>query len=276
MDIYGSYFDYAGVSSRVYGLIFANVNTERLTNLTGDIKQNTIFNKADKRAHMVGDSYEDSPIQFEAEVVVDGDHGIPLAYRREIEKWLFRQSGYRKLYIDQSCDIFGETFELVNGIQKRMYLNCRFTNPHKLENNSGIMGYRFTVECDSCMAWQDPVLFEYRTKSGERSISSIVVDVDTDLNDYTYPKITIQIGSAGGNISLVNESDDTGRITAFENLPANSSVTMMGGGINYISEDYYTKFSSRNFVRLLDGTNRISITGDVVSVNVEFQNRRFV
>lgn len=273
MDLSGSYFKYNGTTSRKYGLIFAHVDTEEFERLNGDIESTVVFNKKGKRNYFVGESFEDSPLKFEAEIVMADGQKIDRFMRREIEKWLFHQCDYCRLYPDMDCDIYGEAYELVNGVQKRLYLNCRFINPQKIEGNGALIGYRFTIECDSCMAWQDAVACEYAL-SGHNNI--ITVNVDTDLRDYIYPKVTIQTGVSGGDIQIINYTDDNTRSTSFVDLSPNITITMHGDGINYISGDYYQKFSNKNFIRLLDGENQINITGDVKKIAFEFQNRRYL
>lgn len=273
MDLSGSYFEYNGTSSRKYGLIFAHVETEEFNKLSGEVESSVVFNKRGKKNYFIGESFEDSPLKFEAEIVTDNDEVINVFMRREIEKWLFHQRDYCKLYTDMDCDTYGESYELVNGVQKRLYLNCRFVNPEKIESGSGLIGYRFTIECDSCMAWQDPVTYEY-SLSGDNS--TITVNVDTDLKDYVYPKVSIQTGSSGGDIQIINSTDDNTRATSFVDLNSNITITMRGDGINYISGDYYQKFSNKNFIRLLDGDNKLIVTGDVAHLTFEFQNRRYL
>lgn len=274
MELSGSYFEYNGTTSRKYGLIFANFNTDRYARLNGEIKSNVIFNKADKRNYFIGESFEDSPIQFDAEIITVNDRVINVFERREIERWLFHRSDYCKLYSDMDCDIYGEAYELVDGIQKRLYLNARFINPEKIESGSGLVGYRFTVECDSCMAWQDPVIYEYDLVSN--SATTISLEIDTDINDYTYPKVTIKTGSTGGDIQIINFTDSIERATSFVDLSPNITFTMRGDGVNYISGQYYQKFSNKNFIRLLNGNNRLNLTGDIAKITFEFQNRRYL
>lgn len=277
MDLSGSYFEYNGTTSRKYGLIFAHVETEGFVRLSGEIKSSIIFNKNGKRNYFIGESFEGSPLQFDAEVVMDDGRTFDRYTRHEIEKWLFHQHNYCKLYLDPDCDTYGDTYELINGVQKRLYLNCRFTNPEKIEGNGGLAGYKFTIECDSCMAWQDAVVFEHTLSPDPLTKDSVVtVEVDTDLRDYIYPKVTILTGGSGGNIQIINYSDDITRETSFVNLSPNVTFTMKGEGINYISGDYYLKFSDKNFIRLLDGENTIHIVGDVAKITFEFQNRRYL
>lgn len=276
MELSGNYFDYSGVSSRQYGLIFANVETDRTVSLAGDIRPTVMFNKLDNRNYFSAYDHSEATLQFDVEVVTDDDSCIDVFRARDIERWLFHQTDYRRLYVDHACDVFGETLELVDGEEKRLYLNCLFTNPRKIEGNGGVIGYRFTVECDSSMAWQDEMVYEYTLENDLSGSSMITVKVDSDLNDYVYPKVTIEMGTSGGDITIVNHADDDARLTSFVGLTPGITFTMNGNGVNYISDDNYLNFSDRNFIRLLDGENNITITGDVSSISFEFQNRRYM
>lgn len=277
MDFSGSHFIYNGISSRKYGLIFANANTERVLSIIGNVESVTVYNKIGKRNYFVGESFEGSSLVFDAEIITDNDSTIDLPVRRSVEQWLFHQPAYRKLYIDAADDCDGETYEMVNGIQKQLYLNCRFVNPEKIEYGSGVIGYKFTVECDSCMAWQDPVTYSFDFDHQSASSSSIItVDVDSDLNDYVYPKVIIQIGDIGGSVTINNNSDNASRLTSFVELPPYATIIMNGSGINYISGDHYQRFSDKNFIRLINGENKLAVIGDVSSLNIEFQNRRYL
>lgn len=277
MELSGSYFIYNGVASRKYGLMFAHASTDRKTALSGESESNAIYSKDGRRRFFIGDSYENSALEFDIEIITDDERVLDVATRREIEKWLFYQPDYRKLYIDAPCDNFKETYDIINGEQKQLYLNCRFVNPEKLESGSGTVGYKFTVECDSGMAWQDPVTYTYSFNSSGSSFNTVIaVGVDTDSVDYVYPKVTISMGSVGGDIIIMNLDDDPTRATTFVELTQNTTFTMHGNGINYVSGDNYMKFSNRNFIRLLDGKNRISILGDIAEIKFEFQNQRYL
>lgn len=277
MELSGNFFEYNGVSSRIYGLVFGHVETSEFLSLSGEIKTKSIFNKKSKRNYYIGEEYTDSPIQFDAEIVSINDCVFDRSQRRKIESWLFHQPNYCRLYVDDSCNYINSADELINGEQKRLYLNCRMVNPIRIEGNGGVAGYRFSVECDSCMAWQDEVVYEYAlSNTSATSSTTLSVDVDSDLEDYVYPKITIQIGSVGGDIQIINNTDDTTRQTSFVDLSPNVTITMKGDGINYISGDYYQKFSNRNFVRLLNGENDLFVTGNVIGLDIEFQNRRYL
>ena len=271
-DIYGSHFEFAGVSSRLWGLIFVNLNTNRMVKLGGSKEGVTIFSRSTKKRYLIDDDYSSSPVTFDIEIITDTERCINPWDRRQIEKWLFNHRDYRKLYLDMADDCRAETYEYVDGVCKRNYLNCRFVNPERIEGNGGVIGYKATLEADSNMFWQDPVTKQF-VLNGEGNTNNITVDVDTDLDEFIYPQVTIQIGENGGDITIANHRDDSSRVTRFVDMSPLSSVTMKGE-INYVSEQYYLKFADRNFIRLLDGENTFTILGDVASIEFEYSARR--
>lgn len=272
-DMYGSHFEYGGVSSRQYNLIIANVDTSRVTMLGGKKEGVTVFNKKSKRKYLIGDNYVDSPLSFEIEILTEDGTPFAPTERRQIEKWLFNYRAYRKLYLDDADDEFGESCEYVDGKPLRNYLNCRLINPEKIEYQGGVVGYKATLEADSNMYWQDAVVKTFDIDNTTSSNTNITITVDTDIDEYIYPRVVIRMGANGGAISIANLSDDTNRTTQFTGIGANASITMKGE-INYVSGEYYEKFIDRNFIRLLDGENKLNIAGDITSITFEYSARR--
>lgn len=273
-DIYGSHFEFGGISSRQWGLVFANVDTNRVVQLSGPKEGVTVFSKKAVKRYLIDDDYSASPLSFEVEIISESDSCLLKETRRSIEKWLFNHRDYRKLYLDIDDDPTGESFEYIDGEIKRNYLNCRFLNPEKIEGNGGIIGYRATLEADSNMFWQDAVVKQYSIgNSAEDSVSNITVLLDTDLDEYTYPKVTIKVGSVGGNISIFNNNDDISRHTRFVNMSPNVSLTL-NGEINHVTNPYYQNFADQNFPRLLDGNNVFTVSGNVEMITFEYSARR--
>lgn len=275
-DIYGSHFEFAGVPSIQYGLILASVNTNRIIQQSGSIESVTIFNKKEKKRYLIDTDYTNSPLSFDIEIITDNDRSLESGERRIIEKWLFNRRDYCKLYLDISDDFLGETYEYIDGVMIRYYLNCRFINPEKLEYNGGIVGYKATLEADSGWFYTDTITKKYLiSNTTEDNSSLITINVDTDIHDYVYPKITIQTGSIGGDIVILNNTDDLNRLTKFIGISPEASI-IMKGELNYVSGQYYEKFALRNFVRLLDGDNKLTIIGDVKSLEIEYSMRRLL
>lgn len=273
MDFYGCHFEYAGELSRKYGLIIANIETDRNTKIAGKSKSVSIFNKRNNVKYDLGNTYDDAPLTFDMEVI--SEDLIEGEWRRKIQKWLFNQNGYKRLYVDQAESLTGETFELVNGVPKRFYLNCKFVNPEIIEGNGGIVGYKFSVECDSRMAWQEPMTLGFTYTGGENQTKVIEIVLDTDCNDYTYPKFTVTTGEVGGQIEVANITDNPDRKTIFASIPPETKF-ILNGIYNYVSDGYYENFIDRNFPRFLDGTNQLSIKGDIASLEIEWQNMRYL
>lgn len=273
MVLDGCHFTYGNYDSKTHDLIFAHADTKAFTGISGEFKESNIFNKKNKKRYIIYDDYSDSPVEIEAEIVKEDLEPFTHRERRDIEKALFYTSNYRKLYIDQKDDCMGESYEYINDDNgtdlKRLYLNCRFTEVEKIETDLGkIVGYKFVIMCDGPMFWQDPVV---KTLDG----GSGTLAVDTDIDDYTYPKVTIRAGSQGGDISLVNLTDSMTRMTQFVSVPPYSTI-ILNGDVNSVSGDFYTTFIGKSFPRLLDGNNTFSTVGDVSWVKFEWSNRRFI
>lgn len=275
-DIYGAHFTYGGTASRKYGLIIASVESERMLKSSGEIRGNVFYGRATQSNKLISDDYSDSPLSFDIEFVTETDRGISQQDRREIERWLFNRREYKKLYIDQVDDPFCDMTELVDGVQKRLYFNCRFINPTKLEYFNGVVGYRATMECDSGFLWQDSVesTFDLEAAAGD-TVSTFTVVVDTDVDEYTLPKVSFTMGDVGGDVTIINNTDDSTRFTKFIDIPANTTI-VMDSRINYVSGSYYEYLAYQNFVRLLDGENGFTVVGNVDTITFEFQNRRML
>lgn len=276
-DMYGSHFEYGGVSSKTHGMIIANVETTRFTQVAGTIAGVTIFNKSGKRNYLIDDDYSGSPLSFEVDIITDDESALDKASRRTIEKWLFNRHNYRKLYLlaDEECDDDVDVgTETIDGEEKCLYMNCRFINPFYLEYNGGIVGYRVTLETDCGYWWQDAITKTFDLNhSSENDATTINVQVDTDIDDYTYPRVTIVMNSTGGDFSIMNSTDDGARLTSFTDITAGATITI-DSEFNYVSDQYYLKFYKQNFPRLLDGENQITIRGNVRSISFRYSNRR--
>ena len=275
-DIYGSHFEYGGVSSRRYGLMFAAVNEGRNVMVSGSINGVTAFNRKEIKRYLIDDDYSESPLSYDVEIVTDNDFGPTLEDRHEIERWLFNRAGYWTLYLDMADDTRGETWDLIDGEIKRLYLNARFINATRMEYNGGIVGYRATLEADSGWWWQDAITKSFTLSNASSSSSSnISVEVESDIDDYIYPKVTFATGGSGGTVQIINHADDDSRITRFIELSPAQTVTMRGG-VNYVSGNAYQKMYKTNFPRLMNGSNTLTVTGNVSSISIEWNNRRML
>lgn len=399
MNLCECHFTYNDIDSRKYNLIIANLETDMFRPIVGVKEGNYYFNKASKSRELIGDDYSDTSLEIEIEIVTCGAVPLKLKEVREVERWLFTNSIFRKMYIDPDDDPLGETYELIYGVQKRLYFNCRFIAPEKIYGNGGIVGFKCTLETDSMMLWQDPIIhafdvskdpieindggeirrillgdinlngqleavdaqtillvylygvmheedpdydpwvtpryavdpplskyqliacdMDYTSEDYDNDVppnimaidaqrvlllflcdvlsiptprSTIVIlddgtvviidegtkvidiPVDTDLDGYTYPEITFFTGKTGGTIEISNLNDDPDRITKFEDVPPYSEITI-DSSISRVSGSYYEQMTKKNFPRLISGENKIAVNGNVSSMSVSWQNRRFL
>ena len=273
MELHG-HFRYGSKDSREFRIMLAHVDTKRNLLLGGSVETVSAFSRKGIKNYFLKDDYSDSALSFDVEFVVDDDRPLTQEEQRGVRKWLFYAQGYWPLYLDEFDDINDDNTEIIYGEDKRTYLNCRFTNPEVVEGNGGVIGYKATLEADSPYAWQEPTEITF-TMEDASSNSIISVEVDTDINEYIYPKVTIQTGSTGGDVTIFNNTDEATRLTSFAGLTANTQIIMVGD-IGFISGQNYEKFTNKNFIRLLDGDNRLSLTGDIASIKFEWRNRRYV
>lgn len=399
------HFTYKDRSSRDYGLIIANIETSRFMPIVGGKTGDFIFNKSIKARYLVGDDYSDTPLSIDIEIVRCDGVALDLQSVREIERWLFTNSVFSKMLIDIEDDEFGETYELVYGQQKRLYFNCRFIHPEKIESDGGIIGFKCTMETDSPMLWQEPVTAYYefeppveitneygesmhiirgdvdgdgRITSHDTYLSLVIatevlvlghdgdpleligrviwpmtepvslatliacdmdytqedydngvtphprtsdarqilvkytstvakmpeeveevdingnpvvdvedlrkfeVPVDSDIDGYTYPTITITVGKIGGTIELTNTSDfrdgvftSEDRKMVLSNVPPSKKI-VLDCSVSSISGISYNKMTKKYFPRLVEGINTFYARGDISALEIEWQNRRFL
>lgn len=262
-------FTYAGISSDQFGLIFANVDSSAMNQMAGEISGQTIFNKKSKQRYLISDDYSNSPVSFSIDIIKSDTSIIDDTTRRTIEKWLFNRHSYRRLEINTSCDG-------VNIGNTTLFMNCRFMSPRYIETSDGIIGYNVTAELDSGWAYeQETIVDKSFLDTDPTSINNVTVNVDTDIDDYIYPRVEVTMGRYGGTFSIFNNDDYTSvtRNTTIDNMAGNSSVTL-NGEINYVSGNHYSDFANSNFVRLVDGTNILHFLGDVKRIRIIWNNRR--
>jgi len=289
MEFTDCHFTYAGVSSRRYGVKFANCNTSRYVTLNGTTKTATVFTSRGNRNYFAADSLSDSAVSFDAEIITDDV--IPLTVRemRDIEKWLFNRKGFYRLYIDSADDCNEESYEIIGGEIKQYYINCRMTNPSKIEGNGGVVGFKFKIETDSCMAWQDEIKKTITPVYAADHSCTFNLDIDTDMDEYVYPKVKFTMTGSGSSatpasdgFSLSNTSDSNTRYTSFADIGSAVNITIDGNYNSISPSQYYTKFSNRNFVRLVPGINTLtllttgSVADNVTSIEITYSQRRYL
>lgn len=270
IDIYllGNRFVYDGINSSRYNLLILRIDTEGLTSAEGTVEYSSSFFPAQNKRYITGVSRENAPLEFEVEII--GEEGYCSLHERAIKKWLFNSPSFKKLYIDPEDD---KEAEYVSSTIKRQYLECVFSNPQKIEYAEGTVGWRCTCMCSSTMAIQEKIEVAVNSFG-----SDIILDVDTDIQDYVYPYLVITCGNAKSNITITNKSDNNRAMqikdaTAKAVLYADCAV---GTITNDSGAEYYNKLVDQKFLRLLPGENTLSVTGTVSSIKISWNNARWM
>ena len=196
-------------------------------------------------------------IDFVSPTAIDGN------VRSIINKYLFGQTGYKKLQIMQ-CDL------------SNVYFNCFLVNPRNIYTGNENIGYKATVVCDSPFAWEFP-----KTVSktyGETITSDTFNFFNTSAdNDYMYPNITFKTNALGDSISIVNESDGD-REFEFTNIDALETVTVDNDRQIVTSSSGENRLGDFNkkWFRLVSGKNVLSVSGGLESFTMTYQLARKV
>lgn len=187
LDMAECRFAYGGVESSTYNLMFAHVDTENIRQISGRKTGSFVFNKATKSRYLVGDTYDDSALELDVEIVTCDGSALGLSYVAQIERWLFSNSTFKKLTFNPNDNRYDIEFDDddEHDADDYPYFNCRFLYPERIENEKGIVGFKCVLQTDSRMMWAAPTCV--RVEMGEsRSIvtpgSDIIIKGDANGN----------------------------------------------------------------------------------------------
>jgi len=176
--------------------------------------------------------------------------------RNKIAKWLI-QDTYKE-------------FQTSDDLSKYYYAIC--TSPANL-NLMGNQGYiELTFQTNSPYAWSPIYVEEYDLSDNEES-TVIELENRSNVLDYYYPKLEIELKDDATDIALKNLSDG-GRIFSFTGLYENETVSIDNENKLILSNNPlsnpFSKFN-RNWFRLVYGVNYIEVTGKcVIKVKSQF------
>lgn len=188
MNLSGHHFEYAGQSSIPYGLLIGHIDTQMLQACCGAVTYHTVFMKNSRRRHLGGMDWSESPLSFEMEIL--SEEPIPAHTAREIQNWLFHAAAYQPLYVAQRED---DSAERVDGVLRRVHLDCVLYNPTAITFATGLHGWKCTCECATPMALQESITREFDAADLTEPVH---LYVDTDSHDYVYPQITLTLSDS--------------------------------------------------------------------------------
>lgn len=261
-------FTYDDFQSEDYGIRFAYFDTSEHTVLGGGYTYTNFYSKTGHRNIPISAlQTEENIVSFEIEMMAE--NGLSEEDESVVYDKLFNNLSFKKLIVDNQQIVETQDSET----QPIYYMNCLFADPERInaimDGKVTTVGYRCNLILDSAWMWSDKTVeIQDIVDPG-----SYTIEVETQIKDYTYPTITIAVGSTGGTVSIVNNSDDD-YTTSFESLSPATEIVMTP---DYCKIDYtgtgsiWAKFYDKHFFRLIPGDNSVTISGDVESLKIEYK-----
>lgn len=166
---------------------------------------------------------------------------------RYVMRWLSGSTQFKRIEFHTQESI-GDTF----------YIYGIFSSVSCIYVNGRCVGFNLTCVTDSPYARGIPTIVKASCTANTQK--TVVVRNNSDIiNDYVYPKITF----GGTGITVINTTDSATRAFTFAGLSSGGLVTV-DNEIKQITSSVdalpLQKFTSKKWLRLLPGTNVLSIT----------------
>ena len=178
----------------------------------------------------------------------------------EISAWLFGQMNYCPLRICQND-------------MTDIYFNCFLTSPQIFRAGNIIRGITCTVICDSPWGWREPITLNYTYDPDvETHSQSVSIKNESANNFYTLPtNLTIVANIFGGSISIVNAQDASRlfHLTLLPNETVNINCDLQTISSSLVQYPL-VGLTDKNFLRLVPGTNDLTISGNMKSVSITY------
>lgn len=235
-----TYFTYDGKHSSEYGLMIADFeNSSTVETKAFSPTLNTIKPATLNRFFHGGITYDSVP-QYQFSILSQSE--INASQRRQILAWLVGRSQFKQLKIHQ------EGFE-------DLYYNCVFTDAAIIYVSGRCHGFRVTANFDSPFARGAST--SVTVTSGTHTVQ--INNLSNILDGYTYPIVQF----TGGQVEIVNQTDDPSRRFVFSGASAAETITV-DNELQYISSteggEKLSNFTSKNWLRLRPGANTLVIT----------------
>lgn len=269
--LFAGYYIYDGINSSRHHLLFANLDTDRLSQICNKLTYNTEFYKGLNRYELHGRQWDDSPLSFDVEII--SEYPIDDFSAQNIKRWMFNAPTYRKLYEDYGAK--KSLDEIVQGQIRRTYVECVFYNPIEIRKSGNLFGWKCTCMLAEPMAKQDEIEDTYTDLSDE-----ITLNVNSDYNGYIYPYLEVKAGHTSVSTDiLIKNVTDNNRSMQIKGVTANATLYIdcaVGSIIDSSGNSYYDKLTDQKFLRLLQGKNEVQVEGDIDSLKFVWNNLKYI
>lgn len=257
MGFYGLDFTWKGVPSETYNLYISEPGGSGEASSSGGSGIELITQQIFKKSKPYFFGVTQSPV-LTFDLSISSPDEISSISSQLIERWLFGNLKYEKL-------------EIIQPDMTTVYFNCLLTDPQKIMSGNIIKGYSFTVICDSPFGWEfeKTKTINYATNP---NILPLIFDNLSDDNYYLFPTLIITFDSFGGNLSIVNSSDNN-RTFTLTGLLAGEVITINNYLQTIESSTGNRKLSNFNkkWMRFLPGRNNLLVTGDIAQIQIKYQ-----
>lgn len=221
----GCYFEYAGISSKEFGLILAFVDSKEDTLISGgEFELITDYTPYSSEALLYGKKFE-QPLEFEVDIVIDEDTELTHQDLLKIKDWLFGQDGWKTFRYD------GEGYE-------GYYLKCLFIPKETILGGENFIGLRCTLSNVSPYWYEDTTTIQ---NSDLEFISSadgaiLTAQLPTDSSDFIesiFPNITLRKTSPLWDDFIIGTIDKDTTLTSIDLDNEDYSKLKSGYRINY-------------------------------------------
>lgn len=253
MTFYASYFTYNGVVSSDYGLRINSMDSPGVNRYAGasvELKTQKVYRNP--KPYLFG--VEETPV-LTIPITITVSSELDSTQSSSISKWLFGQTGYKKLQILQPDMMY-------------VYFNCIFNQPQIIKVGGTIRGYTANIICDSPFAWSYQEISEFPFGLGKYLIDQdIVLNNLSDSADYYYPDMEIKMNKFTGGLTLTNYSDNN-RVFSLSDLAAGELIRIKGD--SKIITSSYRDYPIENmedggykWFRYIPGKNNVRVYGNV-------------
>ena len=258
MSFFGKSFIYNLIPSDTFGLFISELDSGAINRQMGsmpvEIYEQKIFRKPSP--YFFGSS-PSAKLKFDFSAHAERD--IDADEFQIIQKWLFGSKTYKK-------------FQIVQEDIESCYWLAILNNPQITRVGNLIHGFSATIECNSPYAFKFPKTTTYNYTSPDVDSVEVFYNSSDDADSYLYPSLVLTINTFGGDVSIVNESDND-REFLFTGLSAHEVITMDNGLQTISSSTGLKRLGNFNkkFLRLVPGVNNLHITGNIETVAMTTQ-----
>ena len=241
-----TYFQYDGIASSLYDLQIVDFDEESVKE-TDAFSPTLSLRKAPGAVRFFcgGIEYDSAPT---CEFSIVSSQELTSEVRRTIFSWLIGRNKFKAL-------------QFIGGDSPDFTCYCIFTSAKTIWVNGRCHGMRLTAQFDSQYARGIPSVV-----SVSAGTHSIQISNNSDIaDDYVYPLVRF----TGGAVDIINTTDDSQRHFTFSGLVESETITV-DNEVRYIESsiggEKLSNFTSKNWLRLRQGTNNLTIvaSGEVV------------